>query len=589
MHAPKQALDALTLKHLARELSAQLCGARIQKVQQPDRHAFVLSFWGGKNTNNGRGKLYIHLNPQAPCCFILQPGQENAFVTNTLEKPTGFCMLLRKYLVGARLVAIETLPGERVLNLTVDQETELGLRARTVLSVELMGKHTNMILYLEEEKTMLGAAHPVTEAMSRHREVAAGLPYIPPPIPEGKRLFEETGEEDFTRILSPVAPADYPDFLSRQFRGFGKQILKNALPETLQTPKELYALLADLVSGERLCPAILNEHQPQASFTLMSRNDTRGKRVYTSVQELVADYFGWQLAQAHYNALQHEILQVLQSLEKKRSNREAAIECTSPEEMALLQKTGDLLLTAISTGLGVTGPDRNHITVEDYESGKPVKITLDPALSLQNNARRYYHQAKKARIRLTMAREQAQKLGAERDYLAELSLLTQQASGPSDLVDLKEELVEAGLMKGRSETRKKSGKPDVKSMSGIMKLQSSDGLTLLVGKTGQANGALVGRLAAPKDIWLHVHQMPGSHVLIKTDHGPVPERTLGEAASLAVHFSAGRQSLNVPVTYTEARHVRKIPGSYPGHVTYQKEQTVIITPDPDWIRSVLAK
>jgi predicted ribosome quality control (RQC) complex YloA/Tae2 family protein len=228
--------------------------------------------------------------------------------------------------------------------------------------------------------------------------------------------------------------------------------------------------------------------------------------------------------------------------------------------------------------------------LENPHTQDNITVEIDPSLSWQENAERYYRLARKAKARQKTYESRQKDQQRELNYYQELVFLIEQSDTLDELEALREDLLAAGLIrapkKGKS-TAKNRKKADDTHIPGLLTLTSSDGFTVLVGKSSQANGQLVGKLAKPYDIWLHVHQMQGSHVLIKTDKQAVPDQTLLEAANLAVHFSVAKQGTNVPVVYTEGRYVRKIPGSYPGHVNYESEEGLYITVDSQLIGRLL--
>jgi predicted ribosome quality control (RQC) complex YloA/Tae2 family protein len=589
-----QPLDALTLRALARDLQQTLGSGRIHKVQQPTRTEWVFSTFGP----GGRGKLYVSLMPDAPCTFwAVQSGAVAAGMTDWLQaelvRPSGFCMLLRKYLVGAQITAVDTLPGERVLNLHLVHDSELGRRMELVLSLELMGRTSNMILVDAQTGHILGAAHTVTESMSRYREVATGLPYIPPPFPEGKRLVSEITPEGLGQLLADVPPEKTAEAIGQHLAGWGRQMTQRLLAarQAEPTPPPLYDWLVGLEAGTiALTPAVSGQ-----GFSLLAPPEGSWAP-QPSVSTMLATYFSGQMAQRRFARWQHALRQVIQAQQKKLAAREAGLTQGAEDEVQRLQHAGELILAAHGSGqlpptpMALATPER--VTVDDYLTGEAVQLKVDPLLSWVENAQRYYQKAKKAKARAVAYQEQVAMLSEQRAYLEELMLWLEQAETLAELLSLRDTLVQAGWMKADATASGKGAKkkPAEAVPSGVRRFTSSDGLTIWVGKTSPANGYLLGRVAKPHDAWLHVHQMPGSHVIVRLEKGAtVPNPTLLEAANLAVYYSTGRHGSQVPVDVTEVRYVRKIPGSYPGHVTYQKEETYIIQPEEAMLSGLLAQ
>lgn len=587
-----QQLDAITLKALARELQSLLDHAKVSKVQHPSPHEFLITFWGGPVRPDQLNLFYIQLNPEAPFCVLTQSKQKQETVLHAFAKPTALCMLLRKHLQGAALQVVQTLPGERVLNLVFENFNELGNKVRLVLSLELMGKHSNMIFYDETQGTILAVAHGVSDSMSSYRELAAGLPYAEPPKPVGKKRLSELTADDFKNLLAQK-PAEerLSSFLNANVAGLGLRILEDCIAVAGQDPVSVYRQLIRLENSEHLQPAIVSGGD---RFSLLGRDCNFLPATYfESVNALVGDYFIGNLQKARLKRKSAQLLLHLDQQEKKRSRREKELVPIADEEIEQLQTTGDRLLSALSAKEVPEHPPagKGAVALTHYEDGSPWLIDIDPSANWLENAQLYYRRAKKAKARKDAYEQMSDTLHSERDYLASLKQLVSQAETLTELDALESDLVEAGFIKRVAKLleskKKKSGEGEHKELTGVSILRSSDGLEILLGKSGQGNDAIVGKLSRSDDLWLHVHQMPGSHVLVRTGKEDVPNQTLLEAASLAVYYSSARESLNVPVVYTQCKFVRKIPQSYPGHVNYRQEKTVFITPEPALIERLL--
>lgn len=593
-----QQLDALTLSALAQELHPWLSDAKVSKVQHPSPHEFLITFWGG---NASRPKdlniLYIHLHPEAPFCCLLSNAEKQAVVLNRFARPTAICMLLRKQLQGASLRAVKTLPGERVCNFIFENFNELGNKVRLVLSLELMGKHTNMIFYDAVQETILAVAHGVGQGMSSRRELAPGLPYAPPPIPAGKSLpgvhLDLAGFESLLKQRS--AEQTVISYLNHQLAGFGRMMLEDTLSDG-PSPATLFNRLCALQAGQQLSPAIL----PGADrFTLLADlQPDFAWQACSSINALMSDYFVQGLIRKRVRQKAQQLTVQLQQQENKRLKRLQELSSISIEQIEAWQATGDRLLSAFSAKELPPAPNLGQTVVclTRYEDGSEWQILIDPALGWIENAQVYYKRVKKAKARQTMFEAMAQSLETEGQHIAQLQQMVTQADNLADLEALEEELVVAGFAKktgklleengsgSKKKNVKVNGKSDIndKRMAGVLQLKTSTGSVLLIGKSGRANETLVGPLSKPEDWWFHVHQMPGSHVILKTEanqQAPLDSDLL-EAATWAAFYSAARGSVKVPVVYTQIKYVRKIPHSYPGHVNYRQEKTILVHPDP---------
>jgi predicted ribosome quality control (RQC) complex YloA/Tae2 family protein len=583
-----QQLDALSLKALAKELDVLLRNAKVSKVQHPSPHEFLITFWGGAPRPEQLNLFYIQLSPEAPFCVLTRPKVRQDTVLNSFAKPTALCMLLRKHLQGANLSQVNTLPGERVINLTFENLNELGEPVRLVLSLELMGKHTNMIFYDEARQDILAVAHGVGEHMSSHRELAAGLPYAPPPPPAGKRLIARVSFAEFAALLAhKPAEESLLRFLNANLAGFGLRMLEDAwaiagsADEGLE--EGLYRQLLKLDAAHALQPVISQDGE---RFGLLGHIHA-GEAVVPqdSVNTLVERYFIGHLKALRLKRRREQLLLKLDQREKRRQSKEEELTPVSDEQVARLQAAGDRLLSAFSAREVPAHPEPGQtlVSLTHYEDGSPWPIDIDPAVDWVENAQLFYRRAKKAKARQQAAEQMLSQLNEERDYLASLRQLVSQAESLAEFDTLEAEMIAAGFMNASpkllADKKQKQGTPKADDKAGVLTLRSSDGLEILVGKSAQGNDAIVGKLSRSDDWWLHVHQMPGSHVLIRSGKEPVPDTTLLEAAMLAVYYSSARHSLNVPVIYTACKYVRKIPQSYPGHVNYKQEQTLFVSPE----------
>jgi len=612
-----QQLDAVTLKALARELQNLLDFAKVSKVQHPSAHEFLITFWGGSDRPEQLNLFYIQLNPEAPFCALTRVKRKQDTVLHTFDKPTALCMLLRKHLHGASLQAVRTLPGERVLDLIFENFNELGNKVRLVLSLELMGKHTNMLLYDEVQGILLAVAHGVSEIMSQYRELAAGLPYAPPPKPPGKSLLSEMSETEFEAFLAQKPAEDsLSRYLNTNLAGFGQKILEDSLALSTE-PRALYAQLNALENGEQLQPAISLDGQRFTLVPNVPQADAGQWHPVSNVNAMVGDYFTTHWRQIRVQRHRQQLLQNLDRQLKKLKQREQELIPGAKNEIELLQTTGDRLLAALSS-LEVPEHPQAHkgaVQLIDYATGQPLSIEIDPSLSWVENAQVYYRRAKKAKARREIYEQLSATIQAEREYLQTLKQLVNQAETLADLAALEMDVSQAGLLKSensiatkdqektasngkrnkkqidskaqKASNKSKPNKQKSGASSGVAGFTSSNGLEILLGKSGQGNDAIVGKLSRSDDLWLHVHQMPGSHVLVRTGKEEVPDQTLLEAAMLAAYYSSARNSLNVPVVYTQSKFVRKIPHSYPGHVNYRQERTIFISPDDAIVQRLL--
>lgn len=591
-----RSLDALTLRHVATTLAEGLVGARVSKIQHLARHELTITFWGGGlHRLPGRHRLYINLGAEFPCLFLASAEECRHLVPTPLEKPTGLSMLLRKYLGAARCLAVSAPHGERLVHLDFETYDALGQQAAYRLSIELMGKHSNLLLIDTRTSALLGAARYVGEARNRVREIAPGLPYAPPPRPAGLPwLLRATPAQlaDLWALSEGDTPQARARLIQERFWGLGGAMLVDLVA---QSPDETAFLqrLARVSAGEDLHPMVLLGDTPDAEpdFRLLPPlpDDLRPWQACPSVHAMAT-----QVAVAFWTRrrLVQQRREVLDRLHRQQRRLQARLaECadTPQADLTTLRLAGDRLLTALAAGELPARPTGPSVTLAHWaDDAPPLTIAVDPARTWQENAERYYRRLKKARMRRQMADTAAQTLALQALYLEELVCLASQAESLADLSLLESDLQAVGAVNpapagpaGRGEARKKP------LAVGILTVRSDAGRTLLVGRSAQGNGAILRKHAHPDDVWCHARQIPGAHVLVKTARQPLDDTTRAQAAQLAAYFSPARANAQVDVILTLARHVRHIPDSYPGHVTYRHEQTLSVRPDAALVARLL--
>ncbi|MBK8190170.1 MAG: DUF814 domain-containing protein [Vampirovibrionales bacterium] len=620
-------LDALTLRQLARELSTALTGARVSKIQHLARHELTITFWGGGLFQfPGRHRLYLNLGAEFPCAFLASAQECRWLVPEPLEKPTGLCMLLRKHLGAARCLGVEAPAGERCLDLTFDACDDFGERVAYRLSIELMGKRSNLLLVellqnATRTQRILGAARYVGADRDQLREIAPGLPYAPPPRAASSEGFSAPWLlKASTAQLAEVWALSEGDsaqararLIQERFWGLGGPMLAEIVAQSPDV--DAFArCLRRLAEGEGFAPACLATVSPAASeapsgllpeslsepvFRLLpaapesAQTDefSAGARWIPceSVHALTAAvaltfWRGRRLAQARRQTLER-----LARQQRRLQTRLQELDAEPADDLALLRAQGDRLLTALSMGELPERPTQDSVALPDLATGEMLEIPIDPALSWRENAERRYRRLKKARARRQLALEQAQTLQTQALYLAELTHLASQADSLADLSALADDLRRVGALGAESSEAASARRRKQALAAGVQELLSDEGVTLLLGRSAAGNAAIVGKRAHPDDYWLHARQTPGSHVLVKSARQPLSEDTLAQAAQLAAHFSAARGDGRIDVIVAPMRHVRKIPDSYPGHVTYRHERTLSIRPDSALVARLIAR
>ena len=607
-----QHLDALTLHHVAAELNQTLQGDRIQRVQHLSHSEFVLVLRRGQRSDTDQkqaGRFYITIQPMFPACCLTSAEALKTFVRPVFQTPTGFCMLLRKHLMGARIRSVETLPGERVLNLHLENTNAIGNRVLLMLSLELMGRHSNLLLVDSLEDQIVGCAHPVTEQMSRYREVAPHMAYLPPPRPEGKSLIFEATESELMRDLGELAgidPASAPVAgwqracetlywgLNRAQWALLFEPIKtlHPLPSVGQVAETIVATLQRWITEPAAHPAIRAD---RAGMTLdhtladgpsgltQDPEETVVWHPMPSVTAMMTAYVSHHVARLASESFRRRLNQALSRQSEKLDERLSHLQPVDAAVLDGFRTTGNLLLNAYSRG-ELTGrhPHGREVLVSDIATQESHRIAVDPTRSWTENAQQYFKKAKKQVQRAAVYETTRQQLSGRQQYLNELTVMVLQARSLEELTALEADMMGTGLLKAPKQKAGRAGRTGrSEQTSGVRVLSAADGTPICVGRSAQANAWLSGKGSHAEDIWVHVQQMPGAHVVIRTRNtAGVADATLLAAGMLAVFFSSARHGHQVPVVWTRVRQVRHIPDSYPGHVTYRQEQVFFVTPDP---------
>ncbi|RIX49940.1 fibronectin/fibrinogen-binding protein [Paenibacillus nanensis] len=576
------ALDGIVVRAVAAEL--QRCvGARIHKIHQPTEHDLVLSVRG----SGVSGKLLLSANPTYPRAHLT-----NATYVNPLEAPM-FCMLLRKHCEGGVIEAVRQVGRERILHIDVRQRDELGDISFKTIVIEIMGRHSNIILIDSASGTIHDGIHHVTPAISSYRIVMPGTAYTAPPD-QGKSDPLAIRSEDEFRDLVIKAMGDEPALwhkgLVNAFSGFSpllaKEIVHRAKSEAgaadLSSLWQSFRALISLVEKNEYEPNIVAEPDTgKASFSVTELTHLHGAaQRFESVSECLEAFYG---DKAERDTVKQRASDLIRFVQNEKSKNEAKIkkleetleEAKDAEKYRVLGE----LLTAYMHQMNRGDESIELINFYDEEQA-PVKIQLDPQLTPSENAQRYFRRYTKHRNSLAVVAEQMELARAEITYFETLLQQLNNAS-LSDIEEIREELVQQGYLRERKSRGPKRKKP---ANPALLCYTSSENVSIYVGKNNTQNEYLTNRLASPSDTWLHTKDIPGSHVVIRG--GDFGNATLEEAAMLAAYYSQAKESSMVPVDYTFIRHVRKPSGAKPGFVIYDHQKTLFITPDLERIKSL---
>ena len=574
-------IDAVFLESLRCELQEQLLACRVDKVQQPERDTILLSMRGP----NGGGKLLLTASPNHPRIQLTSLSFENP------AQPPMFCMLLRKHLTGGRLVSISQPPLERLVELTFDCIDEMGTPCQKKLILEIMGRNSNLILTGADGR-ILDCLRRVDFEMSEQRQVLPGLYYHLPPA-QGKRSPWDASEEELRALLCAQKTQKMADsFLLETFGGLSPLLCRELayavfgqvdldLSQLTDAQREdaagkLFAALDRLHTGKRT-PVILVRDERPWDFTCIPIRQYEGlitQEPQPSFSALLDTFYAkrdsLERMRQKTQALRKTLTNLHNRTARKLANQQKELEATFDREH--LRRLGDIVtanLHAISRG-------QARLTAVDFYDPemKEIDIPLNPAISPQQNAAKFYKDYQKAKTAEKVLTEQIAKGEAELSYLASVLDELSRVESERDMQDIRQELTEGGYLRETGQ-KKKMKLPASKPMV----FRSSDGFEILVGRNNRQNDLLTCKLAQKQDIWLHTQKIHGSHVIIACAPETPPDRTVTEAMQLAAYFSQAREGQNVPVDYTRVKNVKKPAGAKPGMVIYDHYTTAVATPD----------
>lgn len=563
-------MDGLTLGFMARELGETLQDGRVEKVSQPEKDMLVLTIRAqGKNH-----KLLLSAAPSFARAHLTEANYQNP-----ADAPM-FCMLMRKHLQGGRLTGLEQLGGDRVLRLTVENKDELGDSALRELYLELMGRHSNLTLV--KDGRIVDAIRHVSGDMSRVRQALPGLPFVPPPVQDKIDPAELTEALLSARLSLLSGPVDKA--LSASIRGLSPAAAREiAFRATGMHKTDLGDLDVAELSGVvcslfRRMPAMARPTAQMGPdglmadvlpFPYLSLEPSLQKPFPTLSAALDAFYFGRDRRDRmnqKSQALKRLIKTHLERDEKKLALQEE--ELTASARMEEYRMAGELLTA--QAYLVPRGAETVALPNFYDPQGGVMEIALDVALTPAQNAQKYFKRYRKARVAQELAKEQKEKTLKEMELLEQALFDLEESETEQDMADVRKALEDGGIVKpaGTKNGKKKPKSPD----SAPMRFEAPDGTEIIVGKNSAQNDRVTGS-ARGTDTWLHAKDMPGSHVIVKSEH-PSPE-SLSMALRLAAWYSKGK-GVSVPVDYTLRKYVKKPGGSPAGFVIYTNQKTAVI-------------
>ena len=585
-------LDALCLSGVVHELQNALSGAKIDKIYQPGRDEVVLAL----RAPAGNVKLLLSANPSHPRAHLTQISRENP------DKPPMFCMLLRKHLSGARLLELVQPPMERVVDLRLEALDELGDRVERRLVLEAMGRHSNLIL-LDGEGRIMDCLRRVDSDMSARRQVLPGLFYRLPPAQEklDPSSLDRAALESALAAAPEESQAD--KWLLDTFGGLSPLICRElAFRAGGATDARLHQMgeggrsrLLDELEGllrsvqeNSFTPVMLEKEGHPSDFTFQPISQY-GPAVscvpFPSFSALLDRFYEQRENQERVRQRGQDLIRSVTNA-RDRAARKIGLqeqELAATRDRERLRQFGDI----ITSNLHAMEKGMSRLTAADfYDPECPqIHIPLDPLLTPQQNAAKYYKEYNKAKTAESILTLQLEKGRRDLDYLNSVLEAIALAEGERDLQEIRQELTDTGYLRRPSKARDRGKRVASKPME----FRSSSGLRISVGKNNTQNDLLTTKQAFKSDLWFHTQKIHGSHVILWTEGGQPDLTSIQEAAQLAAWFSLGRESGKVAVDYTPVKYVKKPGGARPGMVVYTTYETAYVAPDGELARRLRVK
>lgn len=547
--------DGMFTHAMVQELNTALAGGRIHKVQQPYELELVLTI----RANRKNHKLLISAHPSFGRLQITEQ------VYNNPETPPNFTMVLRKYMEGNIIESIEQYGNDRIIIFNLIRRDELGDSSQQQLVVEIMGRHSNIFL-LDHNKKIVDAIKHVPMYQNTFRTILPGATYQLPPNQNQVNPFKvgENFENDRTLMTGK--------FLQSQIMGLGRDSAHELAYRIEHSNKEPYQEIQSFCQlFENPVPTMVIQENKQ-HFLAHPFETLKGElSTFESLSDLLTNYYAEKSKHDYVKQVGNAIIQVvdknLAHQKKRLTNLDQDLVKSSKAEK--FQLKGELL----TTFLYQIEKGQSEITLPNYyDNDNPISINLDPALTPSQNAQKYYHKYNKLRNAINHIEQQQLDAHKEIQYLESIQTQIELAE-PNELSDIRDELVDQGYIRKQKQDQKKRSK---NSSAKPKTYESSAGNTILVGRNNKQNDQLTMRKANKNHYWFHTKDIPGSHVILETN--TPSEDEIIEAATLAAANSKSRASSNVPVDYTQVKHVKKPNGAKPGFVNYFEQKTVFVTP-----------
>lgn len=578
------AFDAIVVNSLARELNEMLEGTKIDKVYQPEKDEVCLKIRAGKDNY----KLVLSASPSHPRVYIA----DNYEKQNPKKAPV-FCMTLRKHIQSGVIAGVVQVGFERIIRIAIDSYDELREKTRKYLYVEIMGKHSNIILVHDTENRILDSIKRVPPSVSRLRQILPGMAYELPPVQDKinpmanidrQELIDRIRSCDmqiFKAIYSNIlglSPTVAREICYRLDIDKSMSSLEIGDGEIDRIIKEINLMFGKLELGQAYPNMIIDQKRDKIvefSSIKLNQYEDLTEINFDRVSQAIESYYISkdikdrinQRASAMKKSLQIKLDRVNNKIKKQNQ------ELLESEKADDYRVKGELLTSYIY----MVQKGMKEVELDNfYDNNSKIRVSLNKNLTPSENAQKYFKKYNKMKNASEEISKQIKINLEESEYLENSLLAIENCDNDKDLKEIREELIREGYIKSYRMPKK-----DIKPNTQYLKYMSSGGNLIMVGKNNKQNDYLTLRLADNEDLWFHTKNIPGSHVVLKCAGKKVLDEEILEAATLAAYYSKAKMSANVPVDYTIKKHVKKPSGAKPGMVIYETNKTAYVTPSDE--------
>lgn len=545
--------DGFFLHHIVEELRSELVNGRIQKINQPFEQELVLQI----RSNRQSHRLLLSAHPVFGRIQLTQTTFENP------AQPSTFIMILRKYLQGALIESIEQVENDRIVEITVSNKNEIGDHIQATLIIEIMGKHSNILLVDKSSHKILEVIKHVGFSQNSYRTLLPGSTYIAPPSTESLNPFTIKDEKLFEILQTQETTAKN---LQSLFQGLGRDTANKL--ESILVSEKLSTFRNFFHQETKPCLT-------ETSFSPVPFENQVGEP-FSSLSDLLDTYYKDKAERDRVKQQASELIRRVENeLQKNRHKlKKQEKELLATDNAEEFRQKGELL----TTFLHQVPNDQDQVILDNYYTNQPITIALDKALTPNQNAQRYFKRCQKLKEAVKYLTDLIEETKATILYLESVETVLNQA-GLEEIAEIREELIQTGFIRRRQREKiQKRKKPE--------QYLASDGKTIIyVGRNNLQNEELTFKMARKEELWFHAKDIPGSHVVISGNLDPSDE-VKTDAAELAAYFSQGRLSNLVQVDMIEVKKLNKPTGGKPGFVTYTGQKTLRVTPDPEKIASM---